>query len=299
MYSVSTLSPQESPRSTKIRIETGVLSSSSGFFGDEAASSPTRRMSPETSGDNRNWGRNGRRRRDMSDTFQCEKENTEQEWFKMVQNGSKWFEFVCSYCSFGVIQNCSLHTGTVDKWSKEAVNKMNCGCHMDPSHFFLSPQFIANWPDFRLNLNQLFSTLLSFSSGYWATLSMCTDLHCIALRYCVFCHVLPMLLSKAWPIRPEGRHRAVALWRSAAGRPGRPDLQKWSTRALSLTKVHKMDWNVLTENRWEQAEKKEQQNNETKQNKADKGWMMLEDVGPVWIIGSTWINDQSMSRWSR
>ena len=109
----------------------------------------------------------------------------------MVQNGSKWFEFVCSYCSFGVIQNCSLHTGTVDKWSKEAVNKMNCGCHMDPSHFFLSPQFIANWPDFRLNLNQLFSTLLSFSSGYWATLSMCTDLHCIALRYCVFCHVLP------------------------------------------------------------------------------------------------------------
>ena len=117
----------------------------------------------------------------------------------MVQNGSKWFEIVCSYCSFRlVLSSTAVYTqGLLTSEVKKAVNKMNCGCHMDPSHFFLSPQFIANWPDFRLNLNQLLNCSQRCSrfqvviEQHWACALTCTDLHCIALRYCVFCHVLP------------------------------------------------------------------------------------------------------------
>ena len=74
----------------------------------------------------------------------------------------------------------AVYKGTVDKWSKEAVNNwIVVLVWQDPSRFFLSPQFLANWPDVWLNLDQLFKTLLSsvVSDQYWARALTCTDLH--------------------------------------------------------------------------------------------------------------------------
>ena len=208
----------------------------------------------------------------------------------MVQNGSKWFEIVCSYCSFRlVLSSTAVYTqGLLTSEVKKAVNKMNCGCHMDPSHFFLSPQFIANWPDFRLNLNQLLNCSQRCSrfqvviEQHWACALTCTDLHCIALRYCVFCHVLPCFANAFERGLTDTTGRASQS-SCVMEECCRPDLQ-WSISVLSLTKVHKiykMDWKV-TENRL----------------KMDKGWT---NVGWCWTWLDDWIIGSTIhvSRWSR
>ena len=194
MYNVSTLSPQDPPRSTKMNWNRSSEVQFKWFF---------QRWVRLHQAQPAEWARRPQEITEIEAAMAAGEvicrihfnvKNKTQN-----KNGSKWFKMIWNrvfilFVSFGVIQHCSLHTGTVDKWSKKSSEQNELRLSYGPKPFFLVSSIHCQLARFQIELEpivELFSTLLSFSSGYWATLSMCTDLHWLALHCTKILRVLP------------------------------------------------------------------------------------------------------------